>query len=80
MFEMRWLTYEEEETIVPPSYQIQFGKPFEKAMVTKRKLQYRQKIDVAVRAGMDWDANSLARTANWQWSEWKDVPEVADGR
>jgi len=37
-------------------------------------LQYRQKVDVAVRAGMDWDANSLARTANWQWSPWKDVP------
>lgn len=37
-------------------------------------LQYRQRVDVAVRAGMDWDANSLARTANWQWSPWKDVP------
>ena len=37
-------------------------------------LQYRQKVDVAIRAGMDWDANSLARTANIQWSPWKDVP------
>ncbi len=81
MFEMRWLTYEEEETMVPPTYQIQFGKPFEKVMVTKRKLQYRQHYDSAVRAGMGWDANSLAQTAKMVWSDWKDVPEVAeDGR
>lgn len=43
-------------------------------VVGEKVLQYRQRVDVAVRAGMDWDANSLARTANWQWSEWKDVP------
>lgn len=78
MMEMRWLAYDEEETIVPPTYQIQFGKPFEKVMVTKKKLQYRQKVDVAVRAGMGWDANSLAQTANIQWSEWIDVPTHVD--
>ena len=43
-------------------------------VVGEKVLQYRQRVDVAVRAGMDWDANSLARTANWQWSPWKDVP------
>ena len=39
-------------------------------------LQYRQKVDVTVRAaaaGM-WDNESLAQTANMQWSPWKDVP------
>ena len=45
MIEMRWLTWEEEENIVPPVHQIQFGKPFDKHMVVKRKLQYRQMID-----------------------------------
>jgi len=44
-------------------------------------LQYRQQYDSAVRAGMGWDANSLAQTAKIVWSDWKDVPEVAeDGR
>ena len=77
---MRWLAYDEEEVIVPPTHQIQLGKPFEKAMVAKKKLQYRQKVDVTVRAaaaGM-WDNESLARTANMQWSEWKDVPTHVD--
>jgi len=36
-------------------------------------LQYRQKIDVTVRAGM-WDSAGVAQTANIQWSEWKTVP------
>ena len=43
-------------------------------VVGDKVLQYRQKVDVAVRAGMGWDANSLARTADMQWSAWKDVP------
>ena len=82
MMEMRWLVCEEEETLVPPVHSIQYGKPFEKVMATRRKLQYRQKVDITVRAaaaGM-WDNESLARTANMQWSEWKDVPEVTDGQ
>jgi hypothetical protein len=80
MIEMRWLTWEEEENIVPPTHQIQFGKPFDKHMVTKRRLQYRQKVDTTIRAGSagTWDTDSLARTANMQWSEWRDVPEVVD--
>jgi hypothetical protein len=43
----------------------------------ERKLQYRQQIDVTVRAGQ-WDTASVAQTANWQWSEWRDVPLVAE--
>ena len=80
MMELRWLTWTAEENIIPPVQHIQFGKPFDKHTVTKRKLQYRQKVDVTVRAaaaGM-WDAESTARTANMQWSEWKDVPEEHD--
>ena len=43
-------------------------------------LQYRQQIDVTVRAGGagTWDSEVMARTANWQWSEWQDVPRVVE--
>ena len=41
-------------------------------------LQYRQQYDTAVRAGLGWDTHSLNQTANIQWSEWKDVPLVAE--
>ena len=39
-------------------------------------LQYRQRIDTTVRAGGagTWDNESLAKTANYQWSEWRTVP------
>ena len=43
----------------------------------ERRLQYRQQIDVTVRAGM-WDQESTSATANMQWSEWRDVPLVAE--
>ena len=46
----------------------------------ERVLQYRQQIDITVRAaaaGM-WDAKSIAETANMQWSEWIDVPTHVD--
>jgi hypothetical protein len=46
-------------------------------IVSIKKLQYRQKIDVTVRAGI-WPADDIVRTANYQWSEWKDVPEVVE--
>ena len=75
MIEMRWLTYKEEETLVPPTSQIQFGKPFEKVMTTKRKLQYRQQYNATVYAGVP--GPGLAKIV---WSEWKDVPEVTDGQ
>lgn len=79
MFEMRWLTYKEEETLVPPTSQIQFGKSFEKVMATKRKLQYRQQYNATVYAGMPGQ-DFMNQTAKMVWSEWKDVPEVEDGR
>ena len=40
-------------------------------------LQYRQKVDVTIRAGM-WDNKGIAETANMQWSEWRDVPLIAE--
>lgn len=78
MIEMRWLTWEDEEYPTIPTHEIQFGRKYDKVRVTKQKLQYRQKVDITVRAaaaGM-WDNESLAKTANMQWSEWRDVPTV----
>jgi hypothetical protein len=78
MMEMRWLVWQDEEYPKIPPHEIQYGRNYEKVLVTKRKLQYRQKVDMTVRAaaaGM-WDNNSLAQTANYQWSDWRDVPEV----
>jgi hypothetical protein len=43
----------------------------------ERRLQYRQQIDVTVRAGI-WPADSTSATANMQWSQWRDVPLVAE--
>ena len=40
-----------------------------------RTLQYRQKIDTTVRAGM-WSNMKIIETANYQWTDWADVPEV----
>lgn len=40
-------------------------------------LQYRQKIDTTVRAGM-WSNEDIIKTANYEWSDWIDVPEVKD--
>jgi len=42
----------------------------------ERRLQYRQQIDVTVRAGMWVNTNNL--NVNMQWSEWRDVPLVAE--
>jgi hypothetical protein len=78
MMEMRWLTYKEEETLVPPTYQIQFGRKFDTAIVVKRKLQYRQQYNATVYAGMP-SQDFVNQTAKMVWSEWKDVPEVEDG-
>lgn len=46
----------------------------------EKRLQYRQQVDVTIRAGGagTWNANSLAQTANMQWSDWRDVPLVAE--
>lgn len=43
-----------------------------------KTLQYRQKIDMTVRAGLNWTPDQLASTANYQWTEWTDVPTVVD--
>jgi hypothetical protein len=77
MFEMRWLTTWEEETIVPPASDIQYGKPFAKHIVSKRKLQYRQQYNATVYAGMP-GKDFMDRTAQLVWSDWKDVPEVTN--
>lgn len=77
MIEMRWLTWEEEEYIVPPTHEIQFGKSFDKHMVTKRTLQYRQKYNATVYAGMP-GKDFMDQTAQVVWSAWQDVPEVAN--
>jgi hypothetical protein len=42
-----------------------------------RRLQYRQKYDVTVRAGM-WSNEDIVRTANYQWADWQDVPEAVE--
>jgi hypothetical protein len=42
----------------------------------EKRLQYRQQVDVTVRAGM-W-VNTSNLNANMQWSQWRDVPLVAE--
>jgi len=73
MMEMRWLEYTEEETVVPPSFQIQYGSKFDTAKVVKKKLQYRVLQNTTVYAGMP-DGAFKDKTANIQWSNWIDVP------
>ncbi len=78
MIEMRWIV-EEREQPIPPADLMNYplGKPYPVGIVRNKKLQYRQMIDVTVRAGI-WPADDIVRTANYQWSEWKDVPEVVE--
>lgn len=64
MIEMRWLTTWDEDKE-------------QKRISSKRKLQYRQKIDTTIRAGM-WSNMKIVETANYQWSEWHDVPEIGE--
>lgn len=40
----------------------------------EKVLQYRQQYDATIRAGM-W---AEERVTNMQWSEWKDVPVIAE--
>jgi hypothetical protein len=42
----------------------------------EKRLQYRQQVDVTIRAGMWVNTNNL--NANMQWSEWRDVPLVSE--
>ena len=61
MIEMRWLT-----------------RPHPDHPGTQEVLQYRQTFDATVRAGGPgtWDRDTISLTADYQWSEWKDVPKV----
>lgn len=77
MIEMRWLTWEDEEYPQIPTHEIQFGRKYDKVRVTKKKLQYRQQYNATVYAGMP-GKDFMNRTAKTVWSDWKDVPEVAD--
>jgi hypothetical protein len=42
---------------------------------TQKVLQYRQKVDMTIYAGMGPFPDSAR---NMQWSEWRDVPEVVE--
>ena len=42
-----------------------------------RTLQYRQMVNTTVYAGMPTEQQKMA-TAKYEWSEWKDVPEVKE--
>ena len=79
MIEMRWIV-EEREQPIPPADLMNYpiGKPYPVGIVRNKKLQYRQMIDTTIRAGGagTWDTASIARTANMQWSDWRDVPLV----
>ncbi len=44
---------------------------------SSKTLQYRVKYDTTIYAGMPTEEQKL-KTANYQWSEWMDVPEVWD--
>ena len=44
---------------------------------SSKTLQYRVKYDTTIYAGMPTEREKL-ETANYQWSEWMDVPEVWD--
>lgn len=75
--ELRWLEYQEEAypTIAP--HEVQYGKTYDKILVTKRKLQYRVFQNTAVYAGMP-DQNFINQHAKMAWSDWRDVPVVKD--
>ncbi len=67
MIEMRWLTRDSTLDISEdhiPCY------------TKERVLQYRQKVDMTIYAGLGPFPDSAR---NMQWSEWQDVPEVTDG-
>jgi len=77
MMEMRWLEYEVEEAVVPPSFQIQYSKKYDTATVIKKKLQYRVYQNTAVYAGMP-DQDFMNKTAKMAWSPWMDIPTVKE--
>lgn len=44
----------------------------------EKVLQYRQKVDTTIRAGIGWSPTEIMNTQKMQWSEWSNVPEVKD--
>ncbi len=76
MIELRWIVSECEQSM-PPADRMHWpiGKPYPVHIVSTKKLQYRQKIDVNVYAGLGPFPDS---TKIMEWSEWKDVPEVKE--
>lgn len=75
MMELRWLTYDEDEVVLPPAELIQYGRRYEPTRVTKKKLQYRQKYNATIYAGMPSE-EFKNQTAQMVWSKWTDVPTV----
>lgn len=71
MVELRWVVWSD---VVPVPFDVRrdsIGGERRHEIVERRKLQMRQLYDATVRAG----THSLG-LSNWQWSDWKDVPEV----
>lgn len=67
MIEMRWLTRKTGEQVLNKYGFFQDGE--------MTVLQYRQKVDNTIRAGL-WSSEDIIKTANYQWSDWCDVPTV----
>ena len=79
MIELRWLTRHVEPSATEIIEFPYYGRDPGTRTVTV--LQYRQKIDTTIRAGGPgtWDDSSIQKTANYQWSDWHDVPTVTEG-
>lgn len=69
MIEVRWLKRKTGQQVIN-----KYGF-YEDGVVTV--LQYRQQIDTTIRAGM-WNNSDIVKTANYQWSDWQDVPTVVE--
>jgi hypothetical protein len=77
MMQLRWLEYHEEEYPVIPPHEIQYGKTYEKVLVTKRKLQFRAYQNNTIYAGMP-DQDFINRNAKMSWGPWQDIPTVTE--
>ena len=79
MVELRWLTRHIEPSVTEVKEFPYYGRDPGTRTVTV--LQYRQRIDTTIRAGGPgtWDNAAIERTANYQWSDWHDVPTVVEG-
>lgn len=75
MIEMRWLVRTEDEPISTGVYGWAAGKTVLTQKVVKRVLQYRQKVDTNIYAGLNVFG---AIAPKMQWSDWTDVREVME--